>query len=132
MASTAAEVVPDNSVHPTDSPSFCFVTVVAYLPVFKHPTLTFKDDPRLRANDHMHVRCVSKAFYHAADHFASFADETRSIAIAETKTCDIVVLDEASALSELDLIQFFNIDRSGASFVQMGDYQSLPFFADRR
>ena len=132
MASTAAEVVPDNSVHPTDSPSFCFVTVVAYLPLFKHPTLTFKDDPWLRANDHMHVRCVSKAFYYAADHFASFADEKRRIAISETKTCDFVVLDEAGAMSQLDMIQCFNIARSGASFVQIGDHRSLPFFADRR
>ena len=83
MATTAAEDVPANYVHSIDSASFCFLTVVAYLPLFRSPTLTFKGDPWVRANDHMHTRCVSKAFYYAAELFAGIADETRRIAISQ-------------------------------------------------
>ena len=72
-----------NYVHSLHSASCCSPSLAAHHPLFKSPTLTFKDDPWVRATDHMHFRCVSKAFYYAAELLAGIADEKRRIAISE-------------------------------------------------
>ena len=86
MVTAAAEDVQANYVHSMDSVSICFLFVVAHLPLFKSPTLTFMDDPWMRANDHMHLRCVSRAFYTVAEHLAGIAVQNRRIERCEMAT----------------------------------------------
>ena len=86
MFTAAAEDVPANYVQSIDSVSSCFLFVVAHLPLFKSPTLTFMEDPWMRAKDHMHLRCVSRAFYTVAEHLAGIAVKNRRIEICEMAT----------------------------------------------
>ena len=86
MFTAAAEDVPANNVQSIDSVSSCFLFVVAHLPLFKSPTLTFMEDPWMRAKDHMHLRCVSRAFYTVAEHLAGIAVKNRRIEIFEMAT----------------------------------------------
>ena len=86
MVTAAAEDEQANYVHSIDSVSCCFLSVVAYLPLFKSPILAFMDDPWMRANDHMHLRCVSRAFYNVAEHFAGIAVKSRRTEIFEMAT----------------------------------------------
>ena len=86
MFSAASEDVPVNYAQSIDAVSSCSHLVVAHLPLFKSPTLTSMEDPWMRAKDHMHIRCVSRAFNTAASQLAGIAVQIRSIEICELAT----------------------------------------------
>ena len=86
MFTAAAEDVPVNYAQSIDAVSSCSHLVVAHLPLFKSPTLTSMEDPWMRAKDHLHIWCVSRAFHTAASQLAGIAVQNRRIEICEMAT----------------------------------------------